>query len=226
MKKIKGAIFDLDGTVLDSMYIWPEIDKNFLAKRKIALPDDYVKAIAAMGFHEIAIYTKNRFSLTETLDEIKTEWMDMSVKAYETVIGLKPGAKELLKLLKDNSVKISVATASNEILFAPALKNNGVYEYFDEFTTLAEVEKGKGSSDIYFKAAEKIGVAVDECVVFEDLYDGLKAARKDGFFTIGIYEKDAVTSEEEIRKESDIYIKDFYELLANKRFTDMLKGLN
>ncbi len=226
MKKIRGAIFDLDGTVLDSMYIWPQIDEDFLARRGIILPDDYVKAIAAMGFHEIAIYTKERFSLTETLDEIKKEWMEMSVMAYETAIGLKPGAKEFLELLKENDVKISVATASNEILYAPALKNNGIYEYFDEFTTLAEVKNGKGSSDVYFKAAEKIGIPVEECVVFEDLYDGLKAARKDGFFTVGIYEKYAVALEDEIKKESDIYIKDFYEIMENKKFADLLKGRN
>lgn len=223
MKKIKGAVFDLDGTILDSMYIWPQIDEDFLARRGIILPDDYVKAISTMGFHEIAIYTKERFKLSETLDEIKNEWNEMSIMAYQTAIGLKPGAKELLEFLKANGVKMSVATASCEILFEPALKNNRIYECFDAFTTLAEVKNGKGSSDIYFKAAEKIGVQVDECVVFEDLYDGLKAARKDGFLTVGVYEKLAVVSEEDIKKESDIFIKDFYELLSNKEFVERVK---
>lgn len=223
MKKIKGAIFDLDGTILDSMYIWPQIDEDFLARRGIILPDDYVKAISAMGFHEIAIYTKDRFNLTETLEEIKNEWNEMSIMAYQTVIGLKPGAKELLEFFKENGVKMSVATASCEILFEPALKNNGIFEYFDAFTTLAEVKNGKGSSDVYFKAAEKIGAKVDECVVFEDLYDGLKAAKKDGFLTVGVYEKLAVASEEDIKKESDIFIKDFYELLSNKEFVERVK---
>ncbi len=223
MKKIKGAIFDLDGTILDSMHIWPQIDEDFLGRRGIALPDDYVKAISTMGFHEIAIYTKERFSLTETLDEIKNEWNEMSIMAYTTAIGLKPGVKEFLELLKKSGVKMSVATASNELLFMPALANNGIVDFFDAFTTLAEVKKGKGSSDIYFKAAEKIGASPSECVVFEDLYDGLRAARKDGFFTVGVKEKLAVVSEEEIKKESDIYISDFYELMNNKEFIERLK---
>ncbi|MBE7039422.1 MAG: HAD family phosphatase [Ruminococcaceae bacterium] len=223
MKKIKGAIFDLDGTILDSMHIWPQIDEDFLGRRGITLPEDYIKEISAMGFHEIAIYTKERFSLAETLDEIKNEWNEMSVMAYATAIGLKPGAKEFLKLLKDNGVKMSVATASNELLFMPALENNEILGYFDAFTTLAEVKNGKGSSDIYFKAAEKIGVSAKECVVFEDLYDGLRAARRDGFFTVGVKENLAVVSQEKIKEESDIYINDFYELINNNVFIERLK---
>lgn len=223
MRKIKGAIFDLDGTILDSMHIWPQIDEDFLGRRGIPLPDDYIKEISTMGFHEIAIYTKERFSLSETLDEIKNEWNEMSIMAYATAIGLKAGAKEFLKLLKENGVKIAVATASNELLFMPALENNGILEYFDAFTTLAEVKNGKGSSDIYFKAAEKIGVSASECVVFEDLYDGLKAARKDGFFTVGVKENFAVVSEEEIKKESDIFISDFFELMNNEGFIERIK---
>ena len=105
----------------------------------------------------------------------------------------------------------------------PALENNGILEYFDAFTTLAEVKNGKGSSDIYFKAAEKIGVTASECVVFEDLYDGLKAARKDGFLTVGVKESLAVVEESEIRKESDIFISDFYELMNNKGFIERIK---
>ena len=149
----------------------------------------------------------------------------MSILAYTTAIGLKPGAKEILTFLKENGVKLSVATASNELLFMPALKNNEILEYFDAFTTLAEVKNGKGSSDIYFKAAEKIDVPVSECVVFEDLYDGLRAAKKDGFFTIGVYEKLAVFPEEKIKEESDIFIRNFFELLNNKEFTGKIWGL-
>lgn len=223
MSKIKGAIFDLDGTILDSMHIWPQIDEDFLGRRGIALPDDYVKDIAAMGFHEIAIYTKNRFSLSETLEEIKNEWNEMSVMAYATAIGLKQGVKEFLEFLKENGVKMSVATASNELLYMPALENNGILQYFDEFTTLAEVKNGKGSSDIYFRAAEKIGVSASECVVFEDLYDGLKAARGDGFFTVGVKEKYAVVAEEMIKEESDIFINDFFELMNNAEFVERIK---
>ncbi|MBE7028350.1 MAG: HAD family phosphatase [Ruminococcaceae bacterium] len=223
MKKIKGAIFDLDGTILDSMHIWPQIDEDFLGRRGITLPEDYVKSISTMGFHEIAVYTKERFSLSETLDEIKNEWNEMSVMAYATAIGLKRGAKEFLKLLKDNGVKMSVATASNELLFMPALENNEILGYFDAFTTLAEVKNGKGSSDIYFKAAEKIGVSAKECVVFEDLYDGLRAARRDGFFTVGVKEELSVVSQKKIKEESDIYINDFYELINNTVFIERLK---
>jgi len=223
MQKIKGAIFDLDGTILDSMHIWPEIDEDFLGRRGITVPDDYIKAISTMGFNEIAIYTKDRFGLTESIEEIKKEWNEMSILAYATTIGLKKGAKEYLKFLKSKNIKLSVATASTEQIFIPALENNEISEYFDAITTLAEVKKGKGFADIYLKAAEKIGVTPSECVVFEDLYEGLKAAKEAGFITVGVYEKYSVNPEEMIRKQSDLFIYDFDELLKNGEFHESMK---
>ena len=215
---IKGAIFDLDGTILDSLHIWPQIDEDFLGRRGIAVPDDYVKSISTMGFNEIAIYTKERFNLSESVEEIKKEWNEMSIMAYSTTIELKKGAKEYLEFLKEKGIKLSVATASSEEVFVPALINNGVYDIFDEFTTLAEVKRGKGFADIYLKAAEKIGVEPNECVVFEDIYEGLKAAKGAGFITVGIYEKYSVHPEELIKEQSDLFIRDFEEMLNNKEF--------
>ena len=223
MQKIKGAIFDLDGTVLDSMHIWPEIDEDFLGRRGITVPDDYIKAISTMGINEIAIYTKERFNLTETIEEIKQEWNEMSIMAYATTIGLKKGAKEYLEFLKANGIKLSVATASDKQIFVPALENNGIYELFDAVTTLAEVKTGKGSADIYIKAAEKIGVSPSECVVFEDLYDGLKAAKNAGFITVGVYEEYSVHPIELVKEQSDIFIYDFEEFLKNGEFHKNLK---
>lgn len=216
--KIKGAIFDLDGTILDSMHIWPEIDEDFLGRRGISVPDDYIKEISTMGFHEIAIYTKNRFNLTESIEDIKREWNEMSVMAYSTTIGLKKGAKEYLKFLKNRGIKLSVATASSEQIFIPALENNGVLDLFDAVTTLAEVSRGKGHADIYLKAAEKIGVEPSCCVVFEDIYEGLKAAKNAGFITVGVYEKYSVHPAELVKEQSDLFIYDFDELLRNEEF--------
>ena len=128
-----------------------------------------------------------------------------------------------LEFLKANGIKLSVATASDKQIFVPALENNGIYELFDAVTTLAEVKTGKGSADIYIKAAEKIGVSPSECVVFEDLYDGLKAAKNAGFITVGVYEEYSVHPIELVKEQSDIFIYDFEEFLKNEEFHKNLK---
>lgn len=215
MRKIKGTIFDLDGTILDSMHVWTKIDIDFLGKRGIDVPTDYVKQINPMGFHAAAQYTKARFLLKESIDEIKQEWNDMALDAYANSVILKPGAKAYLNLIKKHGIKLSVATASSESIYKAALFNNEIYDLFDEFTTLAEVEKGKGFPDIYEKAAEKINLKPSECAVFEDLYEGLRAARSVGFITVGVYEPHGAYDEKMLREQSDIYIKDFSELLNN-----------
>jgi len=181
MLNFKGAIFDLDGTLLDSMDIWRQIDIDFLAKRGLSVPNNYVEAITPMGFLEAAEYTIREFGLNENPENIMNEWNEMSVDAYGKIVTLKPYVKDYLISLWKQGIKLAVATASNELLFIPALKNNGIYHLFDEFTTLNEVERGKGFPDIYLKTAEKMQLSPSECVVFEDIYAGLKGAKDGGF---------------------------------------------
>lgn len=209
MVNLKGAIFDLDGTLLDSMDIWRKIDVDFLAKRGLAVPEDYVAAITPMGFQEAAEYTVRRFELDENPADIIKEWNAMSVDAYSTSITLKPYVKDYLLFLKKQGVKMAVATASHELLYIPALKNNGIYPLFDAFTTVNEVQRGKGFPDIYWKAAGKIGLLPCDCAVFEDIYAGLKGAKDGGFFTVGVYDRYSDYERDKIREVSDLYIQDF-----------------
>ena len=213
MKDFKGAIFDLDGTLLDSMEVWQNIDKEFFKKRGIKEPENYIETINPMGFRQAAEYTIKQFGLKETAEEIIKEWNEMSVEAYRTSVFIKPFVKEYLTCLKIQGIKTSVATASQEELFVPALKNSGVYEMFDAFTTLSEVNRGKGFPDIYIKAAEKIGLEPCDCVVFEDISAGIKGAKDGGFYTVGVYDPFSDFEKDKIIKLSDMYINDFGELL-------------
>ena len=215
MISFKGAIFDLDGTLLDSMDIWREIDTDFLAKRGLKASNDYIAAITPLGFHKAAEYTIKRFGLNETPDAIMNEWTAMSVDAYNSAILLKPYVKEYLASLKKQGIKLAVATASNESLYIPALKHNGIYHLFDAFTTVNEVSRGKGSPDIYLKAAEKIDLLPCDCAVFEDIYAGLKGAKDGGFLTVGVFDKYSDHEKESIMDLSDMYIHNFKELLID-----------
>ena len=176
--KIEGVIFDLDGTLLDSTWVWSQIDTDFLKKRGFEVPKDYSTAIMAMGFEEVAKYTIKRFSLQETKEDVMAEWDAMARDAYAHDVKLKKGAKELLLWLKKQDIKMAVATSNSASLFEPCLKNLGIYDWFHSFTETGDVKRGKEFPDVYLKAAEKMGVNPSNCFVFEDILPAVLGAKK------------------------------------------------
>lgn len=213
MKEFKGAIFDLDGTILDSMWVWKQVDVNFLGKRNIEIPGDYVKAISALNLKTAAEYTKERFQLPETVEEIMQEWFQMAVKEYAEDVQLKSSVREYLAYLKAKEVKIAVATSSHEGLFLPCLENNEIYEFFDTIVTTMEVERGKEFPDVYEEAARRLGVKPSQCMVFEDILKGVKAAKEGGFYVVAVGEEHSQDEKEEIMEVADRYIEDFDEMM-------------
>ncbi len=211
--EFKGAIFDLDGTLLDSMWVWKQIDHDFLAKRGIAVPPDYMLAVAHLGAYQTAVYTSERFGLPESPEELIAEWTEMAIDYYTYKVELKPGAFEYLSMLKKKGVKLAVATANDRALFIPALKHTKIYDFFDAVVNVDEVERKKGFPDIYWLACKKMGVEPKDSVVFEDIYQGICGARDGGFRTVGVYDETSVSDSEKIRCTADKYIKDFMELM-------------
>lgn len=212
----QGAIFDLDGTILDSMGVWRQIDREFLGRRGLPVPDDYLEAITPLGFDRAAEYTIRRFSLKETRGEIIREWYQMAREAYENKVQLKEGAREWLERLKEGGIPLAVATSSDEALFVPALKRNGIYGCFDAFVTVKEVARGKGFPDIYEEAACRIGREPEECVVFEDILQGVRGAKMGGFCAVGVYDEDSARDEPSIRSIADYYIYSYGQLLRGR----------
>lgn len=212
MFDFKGAIFDLDGTLIDSMNVWNEVDVDFFANHDIPMPDDYTKTIAPMGVYNAALYSKNQFNMKESVEEIIDEWRCLARKKYLD-ISLKDGAKEYLFHLKDRGVKLAIATASEEELFGPLLKKHGVYDLFDNITTLGEVSRGKGFPDIYEKAAGKMNVKNSECIVFEDILLGIKGAKEGGFIAVGMKDFSSEKDREAIIKICDKFIESFKEMI-------------
>lgn len=187
--QIKGAIFDLDGTLFDSTWVWKQIDKEFLGKYGHPVPEDYSDAIKAMGFEQVANYTIDRFRLPMTAEEVMAEWNTMAIRAYSEQVKLRRGVRELLAWLEAQGIPAGVATSNTAMLFEPCLKHNGIYELFHSFTEGNEVDRGKEFPDIYIKAADKLGCEPSSCVVFEDIIPALKGAKSGGFLTIGVREK-------------------------------------
>jgi HAD superfamily hydrolase (TIGR01509 family) len=207
---MKGAIFDLDGTLLDSMGVWQEVDKMFFAKRFIVMPDDYIAAITPLGYRATAEYTIKRFSLNETPEALMEEWRQSAADAYANRVMLKPGARKFLEKLKAGGVMLAVATASDPVFYESTLKRFGILDWFHNITLTAEVPRGKGNPDVYLRCAEKMGLRPNECTVFEDIYEGISAAKSAGFKTVAVYEP-ASANKDLIRKTADRIIFNFNE---------------
>ncbi|TCO73841.1 HAD family hydrolase [Marinisporobacter balticus] len=209
---IHAVIFDLDGTLVDSMWIWKQIDIDYLGKRGIALPDDLQKTIEGMSFTETAQYFKDRFRLKDTIDEIKEEWMDMTKGFYENKIVLKAGVYDFLMDLKNRGIKLGIGTSNAKELAQGVLQKNNIIDFFDIIRTSCEVEKGKPEPDIFLKVAEDLGVHPDKCLVFEDTYAGVLAAKRAGMKVFAIADETSFAYKEDISSLADQYLEGFEDI--------------
>ena len=208
------AIFDLDGTLINSTGVWNKVDVDFFNRRNVIMPPEFPQVIKTHTLMSGAVYIKDRLSLPESPEDIVKEWHDAAVYAYHNDVRIKPYVKELLELLKNSyGYKIGLATSNTHELYDQCLINNGIYDYFDSFTQSDEVERLKGFPDIYEKSAERMGVPKEECIVFEDVYQAVKGARMGNFFTVAVEDSASADDREEIIKIADVYIKSFRELV-------------
>ena len=185
---IKAVIFDMDGTLIDSTGIWHEIDKAFFNKRNMELPKDYAQHIVHLGLTQAAVYTKETYHLPESIQDIIKEWHDMSVDMYKYHVPLKEGALELLKLFKDNEIKMAIATANDEPLYRPCIERLGIGDYFDAIADVNTAKEGKQSAKIYLDLAKKLGAEPQNTLVLEDMPTCVKTAFKSGFITVAVYD--------------------------------------
>ncbi|MBF4695710.1 HAD family hydrolase [Fusibacter ferrireducens] len=212
-KDIEAIIFDLDGTLVDSMWIWKQIDIDFLEKRGYALPDDLQKSIEGMSFTETASYFIKRFNLVETLDEIKEEWNKMAQQFYAEEIKLKENVHLVIDYAHRHNIKLGIGTSNSKELLLTVLEANGIQSCFHSLRTSCEVEAGKPSPDIFLKVAEDLGVAPDKCLVFEDTHAGILAGRNAGMKVVAIYDALSEPYTEIIKEDADHYILNYTELM-------------
>ncbi len=213
MHSSRGSIFDLDGTLLDSMSMWMSIDIRFLGEHGIEATEDYSQTVKTLGYRAAAEYTAARYSLPLTPDEIIARWNEMADTAYDSEIRLKEGAADYLQRLRDAGQKLAVATALGLSSIERALGNNKVLHLFDALTMLHEVSRGKSHPDIYLLAAERLGLSPGECVVYEDILPGILAAKSVGFTVCGVYDFSSKKDWDQIRETADYTISSWTELL-------------
>ena len=205
---IRGAIFDLDGTLLDSMSIWDTIGEDYLRSLGIEPRENLAEAFKTFTLEESAEYYRTHYGVTLSVEEIVNGVNGMIEDFYRNTVSLKKGVSEFLAKLSDNGVKMCVATVTDMYLAEAALTRLNVRRYFSGIVTTAEVGCGKNDPRIYRKALAYLGTEKHETLVFEDVLHALMTAKNDGFPVAAVYDKHE-EKQEKLKEIADIYIEDF-----------------
>ncbi|NLP16131.1 MAG: HAD family phosphatase [Clostridiales bacterium] len=211
-KDIDAVIFDLDGTLVDSMWMWETIDIEYLARFGIDFPRDLQSKIEGMSFSETAVYFKERFNLPDSLDQIKSDWNKMAWDKYLYEVPLKEGVIELLEYLKQNNIPAGIATSNSRELVNLIIDKHNISGYFSSIRTSCEVEKGKPSPDIYLLVAMDLKVEPERCLVFEDVIQGVMAGKNANMKVCSVYDDFSKNDEEKKIRLSDYYIRSMKEI--------------
>ena len=213
LKDFDAALFDMDGTLIDSMWVWKDIDKKFLGERGFDESAEVQKTIEGLSFHQTAVYFKEHFSLPESVEEIKDIWNNMAYEVYAHDIRLKPGVREFLDYCGENDIGCAIATSNSPMLVDACLDNLGIHDHFSSVRTTLEVKNSKPAPDIYLLTADDLGAKYSRCLVFEDIIAGIEAGKAAGMRVCAVEDAYSLPDTEQKRFMADYYIRDFFELL-------------
>ena len=215
----KAVIFDLDGTLLDSMNVWHETDERFLAEKNCVIPEDFSKSVQTLSIDEAADYFIRRFNLNNLTREYVSHRIEELVSnEYSSNLQLKPYALETLGMLKKAGIPCCIATATYPSLVNAAADRLHLTDYVDFILTCDEVGESKCSPKIFFECAERFGVKPDEVIVVEDSLHAIETAVAAGFFTVSIDDDFSEPERERIYKLSDFNAQDL------RGFSDFIRN--
>lgn len=210
---MKAIIFDLDGTLIDSMQLWREVDAEFLGKRGITVPENLFEDMPhGNSFIQTADYFRNRFNLPDTTESIMQEWTTMVREHYSKSVPLKPGVTGLVPWIKEQGILIGLGTSNSYELARIVLTANGIWDYFLTAVTGDMHLKGKPYPDIYIKAAKDLNVSPEDCLVIEDTLSGINAAKAANMKVFAIYDADADNDRAAIIAAADGHFTSFGEI--------------
>ena len=213
LRDIDAVIFDLDGTLVDSMWMWKAIDIEYLGRFGIEFPMDLQSSIEGMSFSETAVYFKERFKLPDSLDQIKSDWNRMAWDKYFNEVPLKEGVREFLDYLRSKNIPAGIATSNSRELVNLIVNKHSISEYFKTIRTSCEVDKGKPSPDIYLLVAEDLMVEPVKCLVFEDVIQGIMAGKNANMRVCAVHDEFSKDDEKKKIRLSDYYIRSMRDIL-------------
>ena len=211
-----GAIFDVDGTLLDSMPIWEDVSVRYLKSLGVEAENTLPQKLERMSVEEGAAYIKENYGLRETEEEIAAATLKIVEDFYYNEAPMKPGVREYLDRLRAENIPMVIATSSGRPHVEAALRRLGVLDYFGKIFTCSEVGEGKTRPLIYEKAGEYIGGDFKDIYVFEDAIHALETAKQAGFYTVAVYDPSADKDWKQLQEEADISVTDMRQLIADK----------
>lgn len=213
LRDIEAVIFDMDGSLVDSMWMWRAIDIEYLGRYGIALPEDLQEKIEGMSFNETAVYFKNHFSIPESLEQIMEEWNRMAWDKYMYEVPLKKGIPEFLEGCRNSGIRLGIATSNSRVLVENVAEVHNLRDYFSCIMTGTDVLRGKPNPDIYLAVAEGLGVSPERCLVFEDIVAGILAGKNAGMRVCAVEDDYSAQARAAKKELADYYIEDFTDLL-------------
>ena len=215
--RIRGAIFDVDGTLLDSMFIWDTIGEAYLRSIGYQPKENLNETFKNMSLHQAARYYQTEYGVTRSIDEIMDGVNAMLERYYRFEVPLKPGVAELLERLRQDGVRLCIATATDRHLVEAALDRCGVLSCFGEIFTCNEVGHGKDEPDIFEATLRFLGTRREETLVFDDALYAVRTAKEAGFPVAAVYDSHE-RSQAEVRARSDLYLEDLTQLVELQKF--------
>lgn len=217
MNGFKGAIFDMDGTLLDSMRVWKRLTQGYLKQFGLHVTDEEYAACEGFSQPQVAQYFADRYPQLPGGEAGLMEGMDQLITArYETVAKPRDGVLPFLDGLRRRGVKMAIATLTARRHAEKALRDRDMLDYFDFMLTIEDVGVSKYQPDIYLMSAERLGLTPADCVVFEDAPYACTTAKKAGFRVCGVVEAAYAAGEQELRASSDLIIEHSFDELAGK----------
>lgn len=214
LEGIEAVIFDLDGSLVDSMWMWRAIDIEYLGRFGIPLPEDLQSKIEGMCFNETAMYFKEHFPISDPVEKIKDDWNKMAWDKYANEVPLKPGIPEFLENCRSNGIKLGIATSNSRELVENIALVHGLKDHFSCIMTGCDVGRGKPAPDIYLAVAQRLGVEPSKCLVFEDIVPGIKAGVSAGMRVCAVDDAYSAAQREAKQEMADYYIENFYDLFS------------
>ncbi len=222
-EKKKAVIFDMDGSLVDSMWIWKDIDIAYLSQYGYDVSEEKVEAfqkeIEGMSFAETAQWVSEHFPVPRTVQEMMDDWNRMAWDKYEQEVFLKPGAAEFLKDCQKRGILLGIASSNSRELVENVIRSQGLEGVFTVIKTGSDGLAGKPSPDIYLAAARELGVAPVNCLVFEDVPAGIRAAKSAGMCVCAVEDAYSAHQREEKKELADYYIEDYYGIFNKGLFT-------